>query len=86
MTRDIIQRLHGDFPESDRPSVVEALETYRGAEPDRVWRCILYLAGGALESVGYFVDAANADYRDVIYWAEYDANDRRVRDFTQAFE
>jgi hypothetical protein len=85
MLEDIVQRVHSDFAESDRPWVVDALELYKGAEPDRVRRCILHLAGGALEKVSHFVEAANADQRDVIYWAEYDRNDRRVRDFSKAF-
>jgi hypothetical protein len=86
MLPDIAQRVRSDFAESDRPSVVDALEMYKGAEPDRVRRCILHLASGTLEKVGHFVEAANADYRDVIYWAEYDGNDRRVCDFSRAFE
>jgi hypothetical protein len=86
MLEDIVQRVHSDFAQSDRPSVVDALEMYQGPEPDRVRRCILHLASGTLEKVGHFVEAANADHRDVIYWAEHDTTDRRVRDFTQAFE
>ena len=31
------------------------------------------------------INAAMTDYRDVIYWAEYDASDRKIRDFDQPF-
>ena len=54
--------------------------SYDGPEPDRMRRCILHLAGGALDKVRPFVEAANTDYRDVIYWAEYDGDDRRERE------
>jgi hypothetical protein len=86
MLEDIARRVHSDFSQADRPSVVNALEMYHGPEPDRVRRCIVHLAAGALEKIGHFVQVANADHRDVIYWAEYDTDDRRVRDFSQAFE
>lgn len=84
MLPDIIRRVRSDFAESDQLAVLEALESYSGAEPDRVRRCILHLAKGTSEKVVHFVEAANKDYRDVIYWAEYD-DDRRVRDLSQAF-
>jgi len=86
MLVDILQRISRDFAESDRQAVTRALEMYRGAEPDRVRRCILHLAGGGLVKIRHFVNAANSDYRDVIYWAEYDNDDRRVRDFSRPFE
>ena len=86
LPEDIARRVNSEFAQPDRAPVVLALEAYDGPEPDRVRRCILHLASGALEKVSHFVEAASADYRDVIYWAEYDKDDRRVRDFSRAFE
>jgi hypothetical protein len=40
---------------------------------------------GAPHRTSYYVGAATQDYRDVIYWAEYDAGERKVRDFNEPF-
>lgn len=37
---------------------------------DRVLLAVLTLAGGDLDRLAWAVDAANADWRDVIGWAE----------------
>ena len=83
---DILQRIRTDFDERDAAAVVRSLEAYAGRESDRVRRCVLHLSAGAIDKVAHFVEAANTDYRDVIFWAEYDRQDRRVRDFSRAFE
>lgn len=83
---DIVRRIRADFAEPDIAAVIQALQSYTGPEPDRVRRCILHLAARALDKVTHFASAANGDYRDVLFWAEYDRDDRRVRDFSRAFE
>ena len=83
---DILQRVRSDFGESQASGVIRSLEAYAGPEPDRVRRCVLHLAAGASDKVAYFLDAATTDYRDVILWAEYDRDDRRVRDLSRTFE
>lgn len=83
---DIVRRVHGDFQGSDRTVVGESLDSYTGPETDRVCRCILHLANGDVSKVGHFVEAAIADYRDVIHWAEYDRDDHWLRDFTRPFQ
>ena len=37
------------------------------------------------ETLLHFIVCATTDYRDVIYWAEFDRNDQRIRDFDQPF-
>lgn len=61
------------------------LEEYQGDERLRVIRCIVHLARGSTSQLLHFIASARIDYRDVIHWAEYDGDDRRVRDFSQAF-
>lgn len=83
---DILQRIRTDFSERDTTAVIRSLDAYVGAESDRVRRCVLHLAAGGADKVARYIEAANTDYRDVILWAEYDREDRRVRDFSRAFE
>ncbi|HEX2660199.1 MAG TPA: hypothetical protein VHU40_18075 [Polyangia bacterium] len=67
-------------------------EAHDGAFPEaaRVARCVLFLAKQDVARVSSLLDSARADYRDVIFWAEYTdhAADRpkHVRDFGKSFE
>jgi len=65
------------------------LETKFGVrEHIRVARCVLHLADSDLGEFGPMHEAACQDYRDVIWWAEYDhpkEPDTRMRDFNQPF-
>lgn len=83
---DILERARSDFAKDDLARAVELLGTYSGPEKARVLRCALHLSGGTLEQLEYFMHAAQVDYRDVILFAEYDVDNRRVRDFSQGFE
>ena len=77
------------FPESERAGVQSELERYGTEawhnEVDRVRRDILLLAKGDAEEVRHLVDAAVRDYRDILYWAEYMADDPWYM-WTQLFE
>jgi hypothetical protein len=89
--QDIEARLECEFAEP-------ALSTARGVlaripdQSPRILRCVLHLAGGSLDRVFHFAEAARLDFRDVIYWAEYEepdspgASPRHVRDFHSPFE
>jgi hypothetical protein len=46
----------------------------------------VYLAGGELTALEELAVQARLDWRDVIMWAEYTPDCRRVHDFTEAFE
>ena len=56
---------------------VSALKTVRsssGGPPVRLWKACLKLSKGRLKDLYHYVQAANADFRDVLYWAEsYDS-------------
>ena len=80
MEQRIIQRIGREFQEPDQNHVLELLASYSGAESDRVRWGILELSNGKLEKIGKYLKAAQTDYRDVLYWAEYYQNDPMLRD------
>jgi hypothetical protein len=59
------------FSEPDRPAALAVLRRYCGPETPRVHRAVLALSEGELAKLSAMVEAANTDYRDVLYWAEY---------------
>ena len=67
-TRDRIER---EFSASEQAVVTDLLSAYGGAESSRVHWDILELSTGDLEKVRHYVQAAQTDYRDILYWAEY---------------
>ena len=75
----LLDRIAREFGEADRSAVIDSLKTYAGPEAERVPRDILHLAKGSAEKVADLVKAANRDYRDVLYWAEYAADDPMMR-------
>jgi hypothetical protein len=66
-----LERVAREFPESDQPLVIELLSAYSGPEPGRVARDILELSKTNVQVVRHYLQAAERDYRDVLYWAEY---------------
>lgn len=66
-----LERVAKEFSASDQDLVIESLSGYSGPEAGRVAWDILKLSKGNLESVRHYLQAAQTDYRDVLYWAEY---------------
>lgn len=85
MAPDIEQRIEADFGPGAAngilPLLSPLLETPGG---ERIARCVLILAKGDIARLRHFLLQAQADYRDVIYWAEYDSK-MRVRDCSLPF-
>ena len=79
MEQRILERIGREFPSADQNCVLELLASYSGPERDRVRWDILELSKGELEKIGGYVKAAQTDYRDILYWAEYHKNDPLVR-------
>jgi hypothetical protein len=79
------ERISKEFSASDQVLVSDLLSTYSGPENARVVWDILELSKGKLEDVRKYLHAAQTDYRDVLYWAEYCATDPLLqgRDPTQ---
>jgi len=75
MEQRILERVSREFQDSDRDAVVQLLESYVGPESDRVRWDILDLSEGGLGKVRDYMKAAQTDYRDVLYWAEYFKDD-----------
>jgi hypothetical protein len=80
MEQRILERIRREFQRADQNCVLELLASYSGPEGDRVRWDILELSKGELKKVGEYVKAAQTDYRDVLYWAEYYENDPMLRD------
>ena len=79
MEQRTLDRIRQEFEGPDQNGVIELLASYSGAESDRVRWDILELSKGELEKIGQFVKAAQTDYRDILYWAEYYKNDPLLR-------
>ena len=75
----VLDQIAKDFAAAEQASVIELLSCYSGPESGRVTWDILKLSMGRLENVTRFVKAAQIDYRDVLYWAEYYENDPMLR-------
>jgi hypothetical protein len=89
---DIRKRVERDFGAAAPIAVAEIqkfIESYRAmthTHPgDRVIRCIVHLANGKQQDLAHYIKAGLADPRDVMAWAEYDSNDRRIHDFNMRF-
>lgn len=88
LKRDVEMRVIADFALEERNealSILQQLDDELGDGQCRVLRCVLFLASGELARLAHYAERAQADWRDVIYWAEYDDQDRRIRDFSLPF-
>jgi hypothetical protein len=79
MEQRILERVSREFKDSDRDAVVQLLESYIGPESDRVRWDILQLSDGGVGKVRDYIKAAQTDYRDILYWAEYYKDDPMLR-------
>jgi hypothetical protein len=79
MEQRTLERIRQEFQQPDLDGVIELLASYSGPESDRVRWDILELSKGELGKIGEYVTAAQRDYRDILYWAEYYTNDPLLR-------
>jgi len=84
---DIRDRLADEYPGEtyyEATRLVESLDL----EP-RVLRSVVYLAGGRFGDLLRFARRAEEDWREVVFWAEYDDHDAdeppRVRSMEEPF-
>ena len=75
----ILERIVKEFPAAEQASVIELLGSYSGPESGRVTWDVLELSKSSLENIARFVKAAQSDYRDILYWAEYYDKDPMLR-------
>jgi hypothetical protein len=84
LPEDIEHQITDAFP-ADAVAVKQLL---RDIESPRVLRCVLHLAGSSLDELRKFHTASRQDWRDVIWWAEYDHPqnpDEQLRDYSRPF-
>jgi hypothetical protein len=87
---DVLARLGVEFGEH-AGRAQQLLENIRGNLPERErsLRCIVFLADGDVRLLPLLIAQALADYRDVVFWAEYTdwerKNPKRVRNFARPF-
>jgi hypothetical protein len=79
MDRGILERLTREFHSAEQDTVTQLLTSYSGPESDRVRWDILELSKGRVDKVREYVRAAQTDYRDILYWAEYYKDDPMLR-------
>ena len=86
---DIEKRLRADFG-ADTDVARGELEKLSGVASDdalpRIARCVVHLADRELDKLTYYVECAHKDWRDVIWWAEYDGGEKQLRDLNREFE
>lgn len=87
---DIIAKIQHDFSKADVASAIDLVSDLSaedsGTFTDQVLRCAIFLSGGSLSDLTRVLACARTDWRDVIYWAEYDAEDLHVRDHSVPFQ
>ena len=79
MEQRIFERISRQFKDSDQDIAVQLLKSYVGSESDRVRWDILELSEGDVGKVRNYIKAAQTDYRDILYWAEYYEDDPMLR-------
>ena len=78
MRDDVVGDIPHRFPHEGVNTILTLLDTYQGAEQARVQIAILKLSAGDLTRLRHDIDAAQQDYRDVIYWAFYDKDNNEI--------
>lgn len=83
-----LDRIEREFPVAEHAAVIELLNSYSGPEAPRVVWDILELSKGNVGNARTYVQAAQADYRNVLYWAEHYEEDPllKTRDPKQMVE
>lgn len=86
LPEDINHKIISDFGKKQYQLVANMLLPLNDYDRNhRIIRCVLFLAQGNRKKLEHFIEQARLDFRDVIYWAEYDASGR-INDFNLPFE
>jgi hypothetical protein len=85
---DIRDRLAEEYPGEtyyEAARLVESLNL-----ESRVLRSVVFLGGGRFDDLRRFAHRAETDWRDVVFWAEYEGHEsehpRQVRSMQEPFE
>ena len=77
----VLKAIEGLFPKEQRNEVLEMLNLYgnqNGKGKERVFLAVLKLSQGDEEKILYILNIASIDFRDVLYWAEYDKEGKEI--------
>lgn len=77
--RRLLKRISRDFKGTQRDTVGRLLASYSGPEKDRARWNILELSKGQIDKIREYVQAAETDYRDVLYRTEFYWDDPLLR-------
>lgn len=83
LPEEVERAIGGRFVGDAADRVRAALLALAVSELERVCWCVLFLGDGVVERVEEAARAAARDPRDVIWWAEYDGGERRLRDLSR---
>ena len=70
ISENVWKKIKSDFEPSTQNEIAEILNLYGDNERERVQLYILQLADGNKDEVYSLVEAADQDYRNIIFWAE----------------
>ena len=70
ISKKVRNRIETEYDPSIQTEIAEVLNLYEDNERERVQLHILQLANGNKDEIYSLVEAANQDYRNIIYWAE----------------
>lgn len=86
---DIYRKIEIDFKDNLQ-AVIEQIEILdaeaNGLLSDRLLRAMVFVANGNIERLKQIIKLARIDYRDVLWQAEYDANEKQIHDFNKSFD
>ncbi len=82
-TKDIvIKAVSKMFPNESKDCILDLLNSYGlenyEYEKERVHLAILKLSGGDTNKLLQYIQSAKGDYRDVLFWAEYDKDGKEI--------
>ena len=94
LPEDITEKVAADFGIAEAPGALMRLAGFVGQYADRhkeapdarTLRCIVHVAGGDRKKFEDACRLALSDVQGLVVQAEYDGNDRRIRDFNAPFE
>ena len=87
ISQDVRDRLANEYPGETYFEVVRLLDSLNLEQ--RVLRSIVFLGNGSFEELARFARSAESDWRNVVFWAEYDDHEsespRQVRSMQVPF-
>ncbi len=86
--KDIIDKIKSDFSGKEEfvfDLLKNAISKYDYLKTPRIIRCIIFLANKSVSELKINIERASFDPRDVMLYAEYIEEKKRVRDFNNSF-